>query len=512
MKTGSWALFFLIPTLLWADQTRPFTFGLPNQVVTMSPFIGTGSSLWKIHKLIYDFLVVEKPGEPGTYLPALATSWKISKDKLIYEFTLRENVLWHDGTPLSVEDVVFSLEHLFDSKYKSLWKGSYEGIKKIEIMGPLKIRITTMEPRFELWKSIAVDLRILPKHFYTHSADFNKTAVGTGPYKLSHFESGRSVSLEKNPHWWGNSVSPFKDWYKLEKIQFRSFLDPSLIPSYFQKGEIDFYPSPDVQLVKSIKVNKKIPAKTIEDPNYNDKTIEFLKFNLADPILQDIRIREALNKLIDRKTICYKTFPESVPALAEWDNIPASKTKTIEYSKEKGLKLLADTGWKDTDQDGILEKFKNNKKLNLELEVIYSSDEARYLAILAENLKNYGIRLKLRKVDDVLIWKLMHEKNFQLYATRASTDSPILKSMYHSSGFYNNQSLNDKKIDLEIGELDQEFDYKKRQKKTQSLRTRISDAIVNLFLCKYDNTDYLVHERHELSTMKRGSPYWAWFR
>ena len=286
-----------------------FIYGTRDVVTSLSPFADSNLTQWQAQRLIYDFLLIEEPGQRDVFSPGLAKSWKISENQKIFDFELRD-AFWSDNTRVTSEDVKFSLEHILDDHYKSSWKNSFTLLEKIEIISPTKIRIFAKKVNFEFWKNLAVVLKIIPKRFYLDpkSKLYNKQALGSGPYKIVLLNpSQKNILLEKNKTWWGWTDPRLKSWYKADQITFQSVGNDVVARNYFQKNLIDIYPLTNSFLFQELTLSKKYLVYLISDPNQQSKNLDQIFFNLKNSLFNDKKIREALNQLFDRKTSCPTT-------------------------------------------------------------------------------------------------------------------------------------------------------------------------------------------------------------
>lgn len=480
-----------------AKDIKPFVYGSLEPIYSLSPFSATGLTEWKVHQLIFDFLLIEKPGSRDEFLPGLAKNWSVSKNKKVYTFELRE-ATWADGKPITSKDVQFSYEHLFDLAYKSPWRDSFIGIEKFKILSPRKFEFSVKSPQFELWKNISVSLRILPQHFYNNSniSVYNKSIMGSGPYKLLKFESGDKVTLVKNNNWWGYRDSTLADWFSLEQIEFLHIPSESTVAAYFEKNQIDAFPINNSGFVKNfLAFSPKRLHLIIDDQNKSSNWVQQIFFNLKSPLFKNKQFRLALNKLIDRDLLCSK--------------IGLKKPPQAQFSVEEGQKILKDLGWKDKNTDGVLE----NLTGSLKFEVNYNSaTEELILSTLAESMKKYGINIELKFIEANHFWALLRDKKFQAYLDRQDQNQIVLSSVWKSNGAYNNTSFANKNIDLKIQSLETAFDGKDRSVINTNLHALIDGEVPSLILCEDEHKDFVIHARQHLKDQMRGKPFWAWFK
>ncbi|MBC7420988.1 MAG: ABC transporter substrate-binding protein [Bdellovibrio sp.] len=486
--------------ILFSLSASAFTYGAQNPVNSLSPFADSNMTQWEIHKLVYDFLLIEIPGTRDIYRAGLAKSWTISKDKKIFDFELRP-AQWSDGKPVTVEDVKFSLEHILDAAYKSPWKASFAAVEKIEILSSTKIRISSKFTNYEQWKNIAVTLKILPKHFYQKpsSSNYNKQLLGSGPYKLTNYESAQIINLEKNPLWWGWQDAELKNWFIPEKISFQTVATQYMSANYLQKNKIDIYPIRMSYSVMNLKPKRKDAFYLVYNPNKDPEMLEQIFFNLKNPLFEKKEVRIALNQLVDRANLCTKFY--------------GNKKIISPYQKEKALAALKKAGWVDSNKDGVLDKNLDGKLVSFEFEILYNFQEAEpILTFLKENFKGFGIRINLKSTDNSLFWNTLHEKLFNAYFDRQDENETVLDSEWQTNGYYNNQGFSSIAIDKDLDKLDETYEVKSREKLIKDIRQKINSEATSLQLCYVKHEDFAINSKHSQESIKKGIPIWGWFK
>ena len=186
-----------------APQGGTFLFNLGSEPTTLNPITSTDGYSRTVQGYVMDSLM-DRNEETYSFEPALAEKFEISKDGKEYTFTLRTGALWSDGKPVTVEDVKFSFDVIFDDKYAAAnLRPYYENIEKAEIINPTTIKFTTKSKYFGNFDVVA-GLTVVPKHVYGNAEEGkkkNKTIVGSGPYVLKEYNQGQSIILERNKNW-----------------------------------------------------------------------------------------------------------------------------------------------------------------------------------------------------------------------------------------------------------------------------------------------------------------------
>jgi peptide/nickel transport system substrate-binding protein len=204
---------------------------------TVNPAITTSVPDVSVGTLVYDALT--RLDENFVPVPSLASSWTISPDKLTYTFTLIETN-WHDGKPFTSKDVKFSLENI-SAKYGAKFAAAAAKIDRIETPDARTVVITLKSPFGPFLFSVSgyTNAAILPEHIFAGTDVLKNPAtlsqpVGTGPFMLTGWDRGQTITLERNPHYWRQGL-PY-----LDKIVFRMIPDTSSRVLALKAGEIDY--------------------------------------------------------------------------------------------------------------------------------------------------------------------------------------------------------------------------------------------------------------------------------
>lgn len=307
-----------------------------------------------ITELIFSGLL--KYGKDGNLELDLAKDYQILEEGRVYQFQLKDNLFWADGQPLTVDDVVFTIETIQNPEVKSPLRPAWLGVE-VE-------KISEKIVQFKLKNSSAVflencTLKIIPKHIWEQvppsnfsRSILNLNPVGSGLYKLANppeEKEGKIValSLVENPYYYGQK--PY-----LSKITFRFYQTPEELFLAFQRKEIDGFGLSDVQ-----KIN--VPLQEANLYRFFLPRYFAVFFNLKDSkIFSEKKVRMALNYATDKKELLDSLFAGegkivSSPILPEFYGLAEPK-REYPFDLEKGREILKEAGFKDEDGDGFLEK------------------------------------------------------------------------------------------------------------------------------------------------------------
>lgn len=469
-------------------SSNSITFNIGGEPSTLSPLSAQDAFTATVHGYLYETLL-DRDIETYDWKPALATEWKMSDDKRVFEFKLRENVKWHDGKELTAEDVKFSYDVIFSDDWKAIQVRSYyESIKSVEVLDKYRVRFTVKDDYFQNF-DVCAGLQILPKHFYTNpenKKEFGRKLIGTGPYMLSKYDRGQKLILVQNPDWWGRTDPKEKDSYVIKKINLRFIQEENVALELLKKGDLDFQsfrPEAYVKRTSGDVWEKKIVK--VKAENKTPKGYSFIGFNLKHPILKDREVRKALSMLFNRQLMLEK-FEFNLSAFAtgpvyiqsDYNN---KNVKPIPFNPNEALKILTKAGWKDSDKDGILDKQISGKKMPLSITIMEpSQDFVKYLTVFKEDASKVGVEINIKTIEWNSFVKLLDEKNFE--AVRLGWTSGVEwdpKQIWHSSSIEGASSNFISYSNPEVDKLiDQARTLYDREKRIQVLN-KVHELIVN---------------------------------
>ncbi|MBT6326512.1 MAG: peptide ABC transporter substrate-binding protein [Bdellovibrionales bacterium] len=465
-----------------SSQGGTFYYNLGQAPTTLNPLSSTDGYSTRVQGYVLDSLAT-RDLETYEWAPALATEWTISKDGKVFEFTIREGVKWHDGKPLTAEDIKFSFDAIVhpENKYKTAHlKSYYEEIKGVEILAKNKVRFTAKRTYFKNF-DVAAGLTIVPKHIYENPTKkeqkkLNKTLVGTGPYIFTEYKRGKKIILKKNENWWGKDLEYYKGYYNFKKFVMKFVKDDTIAITMTEKGQLDYISMGTEAFMK--KATSKRWGKTAHKVKYENqapKGYAFMGFNLKEPLFASKKTRRALYHLVNRKLMIEKfLFNMSAPAtgpLYRQSEYANKDVKAVDYDPKKALAMLREDGWKDSDGDQILDKMIDGKKVKFSFTILEPlQDFIKYLTIFKESAKKAGIDIKVKYVEWNTFIKLLDERKFQAVrlAWGAGSADWDPKQIWHSSSIANSGSnfvgYNNPEVDKLIDNARSTMEKNKRKK------------------------------------------------
>jgi len=367
----------------------------------------------------------------------IAESVEVPDDFSWVIYNLRHEARWHDGKPLTADDVIFSFEAL-TTKGHPFFRAYYQNVIDVEKLGPHRVRFSFNTKNNRELPHIMGQLTILPKHFYDN-VNFEESSlvppVGSGPYRVKGFEAGRSINYERVDDYWGAQLPVNVGHYNFDEIRYDYYRDTTVALEAFKGHEYDYRAE---NTAKNWATGYNVPALDQglflkeEWPDRSSHGMQGFIFNIRKPIFNDVNVREAISLAFDfewaNKTLFYGQYTrttsyfestgleaEGLPTGLEREilephraalpprlfteayNVPTTDgSGTNRRNMRKAASLLREAGWQIV--DGVLSNEKSGKPLEFEVLLIQPEFE-RIVLPFARNLKKLGIEVRVRPVD-----------------------------------------------------------------------------------------------------------------
>lgn len=421
-----------------APKGGKIIFGESGGFDSLNPFIVNGIAPAGITNHTIETLLGRSFDEPFTLYGLLAESVVTDDARTYVEFTLRPEARFSDGSPVTVEDVIWSFETL-GTKGQPRYAAAYGKVSKVEKVGERGVRFTFNTEDREL--PLILGLRPILKKAQWEGKDFTVSSleapIGSGPYVVAEFEPGKFITYRKNPDWWGADLPFNRGQHNLDEIRYDYFGDGGVVFEAFKAGEITSW-----RETNPVKWEQQydFPAVTSGDvvksviPHARPSGIEGFVFNTRRPLFQDWRVREALitafnfeliNKTLNggippRIQSYFSNSPlgmtpgapaegrvaellepfkaELLPGALEGYSLPVGDgTEANRGAIRKATALLEEAGW--TVQDGVL-KNAAGEPFAFEIVVVNgATDIINAATIYVEGLKRLGIDATLTTID-----------------------------------------------------------------------------------------------------------------
>lgn len=401
--------------------------------------------------MIYDSLMVASQDEPETMYGLIASSVDVSSDNSSAEFTMRREAKFHDGSPITPDDVVFTfntLKEKGDPTYKIL----YAPIVKVEKTAENKVKFTFNDTKNKELPMIAGAMPIISRAYYS-KVDFEKTTLepplASGPYKVESVEQGKNIIYKRVADYWAKDLPVSRGQYNFDTMRYDMYRDENVTLEAFKAGDYDFRreyiarnwaTAYDTPAVKDGRIIKR------EIPDHTPQGMQAFIYNTRQAKFADRRVREAIGLSLDyewvNKTIFYGAYVRNKSFFENTDfeskGIPEGKELALleKFKDElppelftkpfanpvtdgsgnprenllKAQKLLEDAGW--TVKDG---KRVNAKGEQLSIEfMLRQPTMERVIAPMRKNLERLGIASSIRMVDDAQYQKRTDEGDFDI--------------------------------------------------------------------------------------------------
>jgi microcin C transport system substrate-binding protein len=249
-------------------------------------------------------LLTSSADEPFTQYGLIAESVEVPADRSWVIFNLRPQARWHDGKPITVADVIWSLDTL-KSKGQPFFRFYYGSVERAEEIGPRRVKFTFSDKGNRELPLIVGQLPILPKHYW-ETRDFGSTTLqpplGSGPYRVTKFEPGRFVVTERVPDYWGADLPVNVGQNNFDSIRYDYYRDDTVIRQALKAGEIDFRLE---NQAKAWALDYDVPAvargwikkETIR--HYSPTGMQAFVYNTRRDIFKDPQVRRALAYAFD---------------------------------------------------------------------------------------------------------------------------------------------------------------------------------------------------------------------
>lgn len=459
-----------------------------GQADNLVPWLTGSQPSHKIAALIYDSILtydknLNLKGE-------LAEKWHVSDDGLTLTFTLKKNIQWQDGTPLTTQDVLATFKAVTAPTTRTPYAGDFQMVKKLEIVDAYTFRAHYAQPfvpALSSWTAFTV----LPAHVIETEEDFNKTSLidtplGNGPYTLRTRNVATLHTLKSNPHY--HSKPPYIENYRIRVIpdQDTQFLE-------LKAAKIDTMSLTPVQYTRL--TNKDAFTNRYEKYDYLGNGYTYLGFNLKHPILGQKVIRQALSYATPRQDIIKGVlFGQGVPITGPFKPGTWAYNTTltpIPFNMQKAKQMLAEDGWTDSNKNGVLDKEIDGKREELSFTIVTNQGNAQRIKT-AEILQYYWRKLGVEVNIQVQEWstfltQTINKRQFEAFILGWSlTPEPDPYDIWHSSKTkeqeFNIISFNNPRADVLMEQARRTFNQAERKTLLDEFQEILHEEQPYLFL------------------------------
>jgi peptide/nickel transport system substrate-binding protein len=372
-----------------AQPTKTMRLAVTSDIDTLNPFQATLLVSTQIGRLMYEFLTVNSAKDSSPE-PGLAEKWETAPDNLTWTFHLRKGMQWSDGQPITAKDVEFTYNLIMTNKDAAEANGvavtNYESVKATD---DTTVMIKTKQPQASMLQS---EIPIVPEHIWKDVKDIkgfkNSTSfpvVGSGPFVLTGYQEGQSVTLKANDKFWRGRP-------KIDTLQFVKYESTDAAVQGLRKGDVDLVYRITAAQYKALQGDPNIKT----NAGNNRRFVEIIMnpsnpkadgstYGSGNPVLKDVKFRTALADAVDVKTIIDKVkqglaepATQIIPTVfPDWTFKPSDSQKRT-FDLAKANSLLDQAGYAKG-PNGI-RKDHNGKDINLRLLATSDNTENQQIA------------------------------------------------------------------------------------------------------------------------------------
>ncbi len=402
---------------------------------SFNPYILRGTAAVGV-TMLWETLLKESMDEASTEYCHLAQAVELPPDRMGVAFELRPEARWHDGRPVTAEDVVFSFNALRQHG-RPFYRAYWADVTEVVAEGPRRVAFRFRSNENRELALILGQMPVLPKHFYV-GRDFARPSLdvplGSGPYRIERFEPGRSIVLQRVADYWGRDLPTMKGTNNFDTMRFEYFRDSTVALEAFKAGQVDIrqenvakdwataydFPALRRGLVKKEEIRHELPT-----------GMQSFAMNLRRPLFQDARVREALGLAMDfewmnanlfygsytrtesffsnselassglptgRELEILQAYRGRVPEQVFTTEFHAPKTDGSGSNREqlrRALELLRAAGWTVKDR-----RLQNGNGQRFEFEILLNGPTFERVALpYVQALQRLGIEARVRTVD-----------------------------------------------------------------------------------------------------------------
>ncbi|SDJ79711.1 ABC transporter substrate-binding protein [Nonomuraea jiangxiensis] len=453
-----------------AASADRLTIGTTADVVNYNPLVGNSRTDSWVTDLMYPHLT--QMDEAGKRIPYLATEWSYSEDGKTATATLRDDMKWTDGKPVTADDVAFTVNAVKKENF-GVVAGLITALDKAEAVSPTEVRFHLTRPDGTFLDNVGFWLPVVPKHVFEKAPSVQKFAndsnwVSAGPFNLTKVERGQRYVMDR--------VADFGPGQPtIKQVVFRVFPDVNTEVLALRNGEIDLIGNvlPPATAAE-LKSDPKVKLQQIASLGW-----AHLQYNTKRKPMDDVRVRQALAHAVDYeaiRTIAMKGFAKSSNSSVLTPSQPAymdPTSKEYTFDPELSKKLLAEAGVS-----------------NLTLGMIYDQADpniARWAPMVRDSAKKAGITINLQGLERNTYVDKSLKSDFDIYAgSWAIMDNPPanLGLAFKSGGFINYGKVTDPKLDDLIDQSQRALSPAEAKAPIQQAARIIHDQV-------YDNVLYV---------------------
>lgn len=402
-------------------------------------------------QLVFENLVIR--ADDGTWAPWVAESWTLSDDGLEMTFTLRQDIAFHDGTPLNAEAVKWFFDRARDPEGEHGFSSSYAPVTDVVVDDDYIVRFVFSSSFAGFMDTISSSFAglICPTAYEAAGEEFGVTVVvGSGPYKFESWVPNDIMVLKRNEDYaWGpTDVAENPGPALVETIEARVLVESATAVAALETGQISILYGTSVQDYDRLQENDEFEFVTT--PKYGGDLL-YMSMNMNREPFQDIAVRKAINLAVDKVGIATAVFRNIAGAPAYGylpphfaAHFPDAEAIGYPYDEEQARQTLEDAGWVDT--DGV--RARDGVQLSLKLIAGNAPEFLATAQIVQANLEAIGIQTEVETNTYSATTEVAASGDFDLYMARWGYGSPdVLNFFFPSTAANNHAKINDPELD-----------------------------------------------------------------
>jgi peptide/nickel transport system substrate-binding protein len=404
-------------------RARTLRIRLESEPTQLNPLVDPDVDTLRVAEdTVFESLLRYDPGPaldaPGVLHPQLAESWRVVGGGTEIRLTLRDDVKFHDGKKFDVTDAQYSLDMARSSAVRApRLREALADVVSVDLVGPRELRLALRRPNAFVLRALA-EIPMLPEHVYGPSSvasgrpppldrhPKNRAPVGTGPYRFERWDKGVRIVLVKNEAYWGKPVA-------IDAVEFVVEPDAARALMRAKRGEIDVVPA---LAPAHYPGQANAMAGDFQELHLRPPRLRYLVLDLARPPLDDVRVRQAIALLVDRRKLTAELGHGLLRAVAGpvWPGGPGdgAALPTPPFDPVLAGQLLTQAGWTDDDGDGVRERGTTKLRVGLLAGSDARGDGERDL--LVSGLRKAGFVVEVRSGDPAVILNRLKSGEFEL--------------------------------------------------------------------------------------------------
>jgi peptide/nickel transport system substrate-binding protein len=451
---------------------------IESSPTNLDPRVGLDAYSERIDELVFDDLCTRD--EHFIVQPGLADRWDIP-DPLIYVFHLHPGVKFHDGRPLTSRDVKWTFDSLLQGKIRSTKAAVFRPVDHIDAPDDFTVVFHLKQPFATfLWNVSDGAMGIVP---YGSGDEISRHPIGSGPFRFISAEPDKEVIIERNDGYWGEKA-------RLKRVRFAVTPDINTRALELRKGSADIAVSSltgDMVLA----LERESSLEVLRAPG---TVVGYLAFNTRDPILKDVRVRQAVAYAIDRTAIIHYLMRDF--ARPAYSLLPPESwayngdVQRYDHNPDRARQLLEQSGYPAV----------NGVRFHLTLKTSTDENPRLVAAVLQQQLREVGIALDIRTFEFATFLTDVIRGTYQLHTLRwvgGNEDPDIFEYVFHSAKFSPNGANRtyyaNPRVDALIDQARRELDQNARKQIYAEIQRILADDLPYINLWYLENV--MVHTK-----------------